>query len=128
VLDNLLAIKRLGVGLAIDDFGTGYSSLSYLRQLPLSVLKIDQSFVHDLETNPEDRTLAGSIIALGHSLGLGVVAEGVETVAQRDILIELGCRVAQGYLFSRPLPAEAFRAWLEIGGTPMPATPTLHID
>lgn len=118
VLQNLMAIKHLGIGLAIDDFGTGYSSLGYLRRLPISVLKIDQSFVHDLETDPDDRTLAGSIIALGNSLGLGVVAEGVETLAQRNILIELGCKVGQGFLFSRPLPAEEFRDWLAHAGRP----------
>ncbi|HRH80954.1 MAG TPA: EAL domain-containing protein [Thiobacillaceae bacterium] len=118
VVENLLAIKRMGIGLAIDDFGTGYSSLSYLRRLPISVLKIDRSFVCDLETNQEDRALAGSIIALGNSLGLGVIAEGVETFAQRDILLELGCKAGQGYLYSRPLPAEEFRDWLARGGMP----------
>jgi diguanylate cyclase (GGDEF)-like protein/PAS domain S-box-containing protein len=112
VLNNLLAIQHLGIGLTIDDFGTGYSSLSYLRRLPISVLKIDQSFVHDLELDADDRTLAGSIIALGASLSLGVVAEGIETLAQRDILYELGCKIGQGFLFSRPLPAEEFRTWL----------------
>jgi diguanylate cyclase (GGDEF)-like protein/PAS domain S-box-containing protein len=118
VLENLLAIKALGIGLAIDDFGTGYSSLGYLRRLPISVLKIDQSFVRDIEVDDDDRTLAGSIIALGQSLGLGVVAEGVETVAQRDILVELGCRIGQGFLYSRPLPAGEFRAWIVAGGAP----------
>jgi diguanylate cyclase (GGDEF)-like protein/PAS domain S-box-containing protein len=118
VLANLLAIQQLGIVLAIDDFGTGYSSLGYLRRLPIGVLKIDQSFVRDLESDVDDRTLAGSIIALGNSLGLGVVAEGIESIAQRDILIELGCRVGQGYLYSRPLPAEEFRAWIAAGGTP----------
>ncbi len=118
VLTNLMAIEDLGLGLAIDDFGTGYSSLGYLRRLPISVLKIDQSFVRDLVSQAEDRTLAGSIIALGHSLGLGVVAEGVESAAQRDILMELGCPVAQGYFYSPPLPAGEFRAWLEAGGNP----------
>jgi diguanylate cyclase (GGDEF)-like protein/PAS domain S-box-containing protein len=115
-LRNLLDIKRMGIGLAIDDFGTGYSSLGYLRRLPISVLKIDQSFVHDLDTDLDNRTLAGSIIALGVSLGLDVVAEGVETAVQRDILVELGCKVGQGHLFSPPLPAEEFRAWLAAAG------------
>jgi diguanylate cyclase (GGDEF)-like protein/PAS domain S-box-containing protein len=120
VLSNLLAIKHLGIGLAIDDFGTGYSSLGYLRRLPISVLKIDQSFVSDLESDLDDRTLAGSIIALGHSLGLSVIAEGLETLAQRDILMELGCRTGQGYLYSRPISAEEFRAWVVAGGPPAP--------
>jgi diguanylate cyclase (GGDEF)-like protein/PAS domain S-box-containing protein len=120
VLSNLLAIKHLGIGLAIDDFGTGYSSLGYLRRLPISVLKIDQSFVRDLESDLDDRTLAGSIIALGHSLGLSVIAEGLETLAQRDILMELGCRTGQGYLYSRPISAEEFRTWVVAGGPPAP--------
>jgi diguanylate cyclase (GGDEF)-like protein/PAS domain S-box-containing protein len=118
VIANLLAIKHLGIGLAIDDFGTGYSSLSYLRRLPISALKIDRSFVRDLETDLDDRTLAGSIIALGNSLSLGVIAEGVETEAQRDILLGLGCRTGQGYLYSRPIPAHEFRTWLIAGRAP----------
>jgi diguanylate cyclase (GGDEF)-like protein/PAS domain S-box-containing protein len=111
VLQTLGELRDLGIGLAIDDFGTGYSSLSYLRRFPITTIKIDQSFVRDLEEDPEDRTLALSIIALGHSLGLTVVAEGVETQAQRDILLQQGCDMAQGYWFSRPLPAEDFATW-----------------
>lgn len=110
--DVLQALKRLGVGLAIDDFGTGYSSLGYLKRLPITALKIDQSFVRDLVTDPDDRTLAGTIVALGHGLGLKVVAEGVETEQQRRILLAQGCDLAQGYLFSRPLPADEFTRWL----------------
>jgi diguanylate cyclase (GGDEF)-like protein len=114
-INNILAIKHLGIRLALDDFGTGYSSLSYLRRLPISVLKIDQSFVRHLESDSEDRTLAGSIIAMGACLGMGVVAEGVETEEQRDILIQLGCETGQGYLFAHPLPAEEFAAgWLGV--------------
>ena len=110
-MDALQALKRLGVGLAIDDFGTGYSSLGYLKRLPITALKIDQSFVRDLVSDADDRTLARTIVALGHSLGLQVVAEGVEAEQQRCILLEQGCDLAQGYLFSRPLSAEDFVAW-----------------
>lgn len=101
-------LKALGVGLFIDDFGTGYSSLAYLKRFPLKKLKIDKSFVRDLETNADDRTIANSIILLAHGLNLSVVAEGVENVAQLDILNEQGCDAIQGYYFSRALPVEEF--------------------
>ena len=110
-LATLRTLHGLGIGLAIDDFGTGYSSLGYLKRLPITALKIDQSFVRDLEIDPDSRTLAKTIVALGHGLGLTVVAEGVETEIQRRILLEQGCDLAQGYLFSKPLPAEEFVAW-----------------
>ncbi|MFZ1643654.1 MAG: EAL domain-containing protein [Candidatus Contendobacter sp.] len=114
--ETLLALERLGMGLVIDDFGTGYSSLSYLKRLPLTALKIDQSFVRDLVTDPDDRTIAAAIVALGHGLGLKVVAEGVETGEQRRILLDQGCDLAQGYLFGRPEPPEAFATtWLGAG-------------
>ena len=111
-MESLATLRQMGVGLAIDDFGTGYSSLGYLKRLPITVLKIDQSFVRDLTTERDDRTLAATIITLGHGLDLAVVAEGVETEGQRRILLEQGCDLAQGYLFSPPLPAEQFAAWL----------------
>jgi len=112
MIERLTALQQMGLGLAIDDFGTGYSSLSYLKRLPITVLKIDQSFVRELATDSDDRTLTRTIVTLGHGLGLEVVAEGVETEEQRRILLEQGCDLAQGYLFSRPLPAEQFAAWL----------------
>ncbi|MBM4202247.1 MAG: EAL domain-containing protein, partial [Gammaproteobacteria bacterium] len=110
-LSTLEQLKRQGVDLAIDDFGMGYSSLSYLKHLPLASLKIDRSFVRDMTTDSDDRTIAATVVALGHSLGLKVVAEGVESEQQREILIAQGCDFAQGYLFSRPLSPGDFTTW-----------------
>jgi diguanylate cyclase (GGDEF)-like protein/PAS domain S-box-containing protein len=114
--ETLAALERLGVRLGLDDFGAGYSSLSYLKRLPLDALKIDRSFVHDLESDPDDRTLTATIVALGQHLGLVVIAEGVETEEQRRILLGQGCDLAQGYLFAPPAPADTFAAsWLRPG-------------
>ena len=106
IILKMTALKACGVGFSLDDFGTGYSSLAYLKRLPLDQLKIDKSFVHDLLTHPNDAAIASSIITLAQSLGLNVIAEGVETEAQRQRLEALGCYTYQGYLFGHPVPAD----------------------
>ncbi len=111
-LEILTRLNQMGIRLSIDDFGTGYSSLSYLRRLPVTEIKIDRSFVHDLARSDADATIVRSIIDLGHNLGLSVVAEGVEDAASQSILSELGCDLVQGYHVSRPLPGSALEAWL----------------
>ncbi|MFZ6819058.1 bifunctional diguanylate cyclase/phosphodiesterase [Undibacterium sp. Ji22W] len=119
ILDNVDAttekmqqLKKLGIAFSMDDFGTGYSSLAYLQKLPLNQLKIDQSFVRDLSDDENDATIVRAIISLGLNLGLDVIAEGVETVAQRRFLIEHNCLTFQGYLYSKPIPIEGLDALL----------------
>ena len=107
--EALHALRELGVELAIDDFGTGYSSLAYLKRFPFHTLKIDRSFVSDVERDPDDRAFVGSIISLAESLGLTVVAEGIENAAQADVLVQLGCHRGQGYHFAEPAPADELR-------------------
>jgi EAL domain-containing protein (putative c-di-GMP-specific phosphodiesterase class I) len=107
--EAIATLSQLGVVLAMDDFGTGYSSLSYLRHFPFNVLKIDRSFVSGITEDYHDLELVDATIAMGHNLGMMVVAEGVETEAQLKILHQHGCDVAQGYYFSKPvLPEELF--------------------
>ncbi len=102
----------MGISLALDDFGTGYSALSYLQKFPIDRVKIDQSFVHSLSTDV-GRSLTGAIISMAHNLGIGVVAEGVETREQAEFLRERGCDELQGYLFSPAVPPEDFEQFLE---------------
>ncbi|MFM9835300.1 MAG: EAL domain-containing protein [Methylophilaceae bacterium] len=108
VSDKLIAFREAGVEIAVDDFGTGYSALSYLKKFDVDYLKIDQSFVQNLSIYSEDMVLCEAIIVMAHKLGLKVIAEGVETIEQRDLLTAIGCDYGQGYLFSRPISAEEF--------------------
>ena len=113
VIPSLHRLNEIGVEISIDDFGTGYSSLAYLTTLPISELKIDRSFVRDLGLTPQSSAVVTAIIALARSLGLRVIAEGVENLRQMEVLHRLGCVVMQGFLFSRPQPPEAIETWLQ---------------
>ncbi|UAL43103.1 EAL domain-containing protein [Shewanella inventionis] len=110
---NLSAINDIGVSISMDDFGTGYSSLSYLRSYPFDTLKVDKSFINDITVDPGDLELVGAAIAMGHGLNLSVVAEGIETEEQYQLLSALKCDYGQGYLFSKPLPKAEFEALLD---------------
>jgi len=115
IIDRMQRLKRCGIGFSLDDFGTGYSSLSYLKRLPIDQLKIDQSFVRDVLTDANDAAIARTVIALGQTLGCAVIAEGVETLAQRDFLAEHGCHAYQGYYFAKPEPVDAFVGRVQSG-------------
>ncbi|HLO64814.1 MAG TPA: EAL domain-containing protein, partial [Azonexus sp.] len=108
----LQRLRERGIHVAMDDFGTGHSSLAMLRTLPLNVLKLDRSFVQHLPESETDAAVASAVVTLARRLGLSVVAEGVETEAQRRFLADIGCDLLQGFLFARPLPAGEFEAWL----------------
>ena len=108
ITNRLLEFRDAGIPISIDDFGTGYSSLSYLKQFEIDYLKIDQSFVRNLEPGSSDLALCEAIIVMAHKLAIKVIAEGVETTQQLELLRGFGCDYAQGYLISRPMPADEF--------------------
>jgi EAL domain-containing protein (putative c-di-GMP-specific phosphodiesterase class I) len=113
VIEKMSVLKARGISFSLDDFGTGYSSLLYLKRMPLDQLKIDKSFVRDVLSDPSDAAIANTIVALAKSLGLSVIAEGVETESQRDFLSSIGCNAYQGYFFSRPLSLEDFETFAQ---------------
>jgi EAL domain-containing protein (putative c-di-GMP-specific phosphodiesterase class I) len=108
VSEKLLAFRDAGIQVSIDDFGTGYSSLSYLKKFDIDYLKIDQMIVANLSANSTEMALCEAMILMAHKLGLKVIAEGIETQEQRDLLLHAGCDYGQGYLFSKPMPAKDF--------------------
>lgn len=114
-IETLVRLKNLGVHLAIDDFGTGYSSLSYLRRFPIDLIKVDRSFIMDIPASQDDIAIVSAVIAMAHQLNIKVLAEGVQTLEQRDILLSHQCDELQGYLFAHPLPADEFFLWHQSG-------------
>ncbi len=116
VVSTLKALEQAGVEIALDDFGTGYSSLAYLQKYEIDYLKIDQAFVRNLTEGSKDLALCEAIIVMAHKLGLRVVAEGVETQQQRDLLQATGCDFAQGYFFSKPICAQELESYLRSPG------------
>ena len=107
-LENLVRLRMLGCGLAMDDFGAGYSSLDRLSELPFSEIKLDRAFVHKMQSNPRSTAIISCSVALARALDISLVIEGVESIEQQTRLIELGCTIAQGYLFARPMPQSHF--------------------
>ena len=114
----LSALRALGVTVSLDDFGTGYSSLTYLRRLPMDTIKIDQSFVHGMMADPGDLAIVQGVIGLARSFGYAVIAEGVETIEQGQMLLQLGCIQAQGYCIARPMPLQEFVPWVATWQSP----------
>jgi len=112
ITEKLELLRAAGIQLSLDDFGTGYSAMAYLKKFNIDYLKIDRSFVRDLETDPGDRAIAEAIVVMAHRLGLKVIAEGVETEGQRALLMAVGCEYVQGYLYAKPMPVEAFLAYV----------------
>jgi len=108
IMEKLHAFRGIGIQVALDDFGTGYSAMSYLKKFDIDYLKIDRSFVRDIITDPSDRAIVEAVIAMAHKLGMKVVAEGVESVEQRDLLAEAGCDYGQGFLLAEPMPGAQF--------------------
>ena len=107
-IKRLAAIRDMGIAISLDDFGTGYSSLAYLKRFPINALKIDRMFIHDISNKSSERAIVSSLIALAHSLGVKVVAEGVEEHGQLELLREEGCDLIQGFYFDQPLSASDF--------------------
>ncbi|MRV72800.1 EAL domain-containing protein [Duganella sp. FT92W] len=121
IVDKLARLRSAGMQLALDDFGTGYSAMAYLKKFNIDYLKVDRSFVRDLDADPSDKAIAEAIIVMAHKLGLKTIAEGVETVAQRDLLALVGCDMVQGYLYARPMPVAEFLASLRSEGAAVAA-------